>query len=123
LAQSVGAPIQQVAPWTAAAAADYTFPLTTIWNGIFHFDYSYTDHSFSANNNAQNLRLRPGYQLVNIRGGMQSANWQMEAFIENATNAHPNLADSSSEAGEDPGRPRIRTLPPRTFGLQVGYRF
>jgi outer membrane receptor protein involved in Fe transport len=123
LAQSVGQPIQQVAPWTAAAAADYTVPLTTVWNGIFHFDYSYTDHSFSANNNAQNLRLRPAYQLVNIRGGVQSASWQMEAFIANATNAHPNLADSSSEAGEDPGRPRIRTLAPRTFGLQVGYRF
>jgi outer membrane receptor protein involved in Fe transport len=123
LAQSVGAPIQQVAPWTANAAADYTFPLTNIWNGIFHFDYSYTDRSFSANNNAQNLRMRPSYQLVNIRGGMQSASWQMEAFIENASNAHPNLADSASEAGEDPGRPRIRTLAPRTYGLQVGYRF
>jgi outer membrane receptor protein involved in Fe transport len=123
LAQSVGAPVQQVAPWTAALAGDYTIPFTPVWNGVFHADYSFTDRSFSANNNAQNLRRRPPYSLVNIRGGVQSSSWQMELFIANLTNATPNLADSSSEAGEDPGRPRIRTIAPRTYGVRVGYRW
>jgi len=117
LAQAVGQPIQQVAPWTASAAADYTIPLSSVWNGIFRLDYNYTDHSFSANNNAQNMRLRPSYQLVNIRAGVQSESWLLEAFVANLTNEHPNLGDSASEAGEDPGRPRINTIAPRTFGV------
>ena len=102
---------------------DYTFPLTQVWNGNFRLDYNYTDHSYSANNNAQNLRLRPAYNLVNLHAGMQSSGWQAGVFIANVTNAHPNLGDSASEAGEDPGRPRINTMAPRTYGFQVGYKF
>ena len=118
----VGTPVQQVAPWTAAASAQYTYPITGFWNGLLRMDYNYTDHSFSANNPPY-LRLRPSYNLANVHAGVESDQWRFEAFVDNATNAHPNLGDSSSEAGEDPGRPRINTMTPRTYGIQVGYRF
>jgi iron complex outermembrane recepter protein len=123
LAEIVGEPVQQIAPWTAAVAADYSFPVTSLWSGILRLDYNYTDHSFSANNNAKNLRLRPSYALVNVRTGIMSDTWEIDAFVDNVTDAHPNLGDSASEAGEDPGRPRIYTIAPRTYGFKVGYRF
>jgi len=120
--EPVGSPVQQIAPWNASFAVDYTVPVTQAWNAVFRADYSYTDRSYSANN-PPFLRLRPAYDLVNLRAGMQSDRWEYQAFIQNVTNATPNLGDSASEAGEDPGRARIFTLPPRTYGLRVAYKF
>ena len=122
LSEQVGQPVQQVAPWNASASAAYTFPLTSIWSGVFRTDYNYTDRSFSANNGGA-LRLRPSYELTNVRAGVTSDHWEIYVFVNNLTDAHPNLGDSASEAVEDPGRPRIYTLAPRTLGLQTGYRF
>ena len=122
LTEQVGQPIQQVAPWNASASAEYTFALTPIWSGVFRTDYNYTDHSFSANNGGA-LRLRPSYELTNVRAGVTSDHWDIYVFVNNLTDAHPNLGDGASEAVEDPGRPRIYTSAPRTLGLQTGYRF
>jgi iron complex outermembrane receptor protein len=123
LRTQVGAPVQQVAPWTVSAGADYTFPLTTLWSGLLRADYSFTDHSFSANEDPNNPRLRPSYEIVNLRAGVTSEHYDISLFVDNVSDTHANLGDSASEAGEDPGRPRILTNQPRTYGLRASYRF
>jgi outer membrane receptor protein involved in Fe transport len=123
LRTKVGSPVQQVAPWTVSTGVDYTFPLTTTWNGLLRADYSFTDRSFSANEDPNNPRLRPSYEIVNLRAGVSSNHYDISLFVDNASNTHANLGDSASEAGEDPGRPRILTNQPRTYGLRATYRF
>lgn len=119
----VGAPVQQVAPWTASGSAEYTHALVGNWEGLGRIDYSFTDHSFSANEDPVNLRLRKSYAITNIRIGAKDTHYEVGAFINNVFDVHANLSDDASEAGEDPGRPRILVNPPRTFGLEGTVRF
>lgn len=123
LRTKAGSPVQQIAPWTVSAGAQYTFPLVGGWDAMLRADYSFTDRSFSANEDPDNPRLRPSYEIVNLRAGLTSDHYEVTAYVDNATNTHANLGDSSSEAGEDPGRPRIVTNQPRTYGLRATYRF
>jgi outer membrane receptor protein involved in Fe transport len=125
LRTQVGSPVQQVAPWTVNTSVQYTHPLPLPggWEGLGRIDYNYTDHSFSANEDPTNPRLRKSYQLTNIRAGLKNRRYQADLFVENLLNVHANLGDDASEAGEAPGRPRILVNPPRTFGLEGTVRF
>ena len=123
LQTKVGSPVQQVAPWTVSSSAEYTHNLTGNWDGVARVDYSYADHSFSANEDPANPRLRKSYALTNLRIGANNHRYEVAAFIDNLFDVHANLGDDASEAGEDPGRPRILVNPPRTFGLEGTVRF
>jgi iron complex outermembrane recepter protein len=63
----VGQPIQNSPPWTASLGADYSFPVTNRFRGFAHADYSYTDHSFTANIDPAQPLARQSYELVNTR--------------------------------------------------------
>jgi len=119
----VGRPVQQVAPWTVSASGDYSFPLAGSVQGFVRVDGSYTDHSFSANNSPVNLRLRPSYDIVNLRTGVRAEAWDLTAFVDNIGNAHANLGDNQSEGGELAGRPRILVNRPRTVGIEATLRW
>ena len=123
LETTVGSPVQQVAPWTVSSSVEYTHHLVGNWEGLGRIDYSYTDHSFSANEDPANPRLRQSYSLTNVRIGGKDRQYEIDGFINNLFNVHANLSDDASEAGEDPGRPRILVNPPRTFGLEGTVRF
>jgi outer membrane receptor protein involved in Fe transport len=118
-----GSPVQNVAPWTASFGSGYTFPLNSVWNGVIHADYSYTDKSYSASVSANPERLRPPYSLVNFNAGVEAEHIECGVFIDNLNNAHPNLGDNPPESGEDPGLVRLLTMPPRTYGVRAGYKF
>jgi iron complex outermembrane receptor protein len=119
----VGEPVQQVAPWTVSSSADYSFPLSAGWRGIAHADNSYVDHSFSANNDPVNTRLRPSYDIANLRLGAGTEALEIVGFIANISNTHANLGDNQSQAAELPGRPRILVNAPRTYGVSVTMRW
>lgn len=123
LQTKVGSPVQQVAPWTVSSSAEYTHNLVGNWDGVGRIDYSYADHSFSANEDPANPRLRKSYALTNVRIAAKDHQYEVAAFIDNLFDVHANLGDDASEAGEDPGRPRILVNPPRTFGLEGTVRF
>lgn len=118
-----GEPVQQVAPWTVSAAAEYDVPLRAGWQGVLRADNGYVDHSFSASNDQLHPRLRQSYDILNLRAGVTSDVWEVFVFVNNATNARPNLADNESQLAELPGRPRILTSLPRTGGIDVRVRF
>jgi iron complex outermembrane recepter protein len=123
VAAQPGDPVQQVAPWTGTASGQYEFPLTTGLNALIRADISYTDRSFSASVDQFNPRVREAYELANLRLGVVGESWQALLFVENLTNERPNLADNQSQAAELDGRPRIMTTLPRTYGVEVRYRF
>jgi outer membrane receptor protein involved in Fe transport len=118
-----GDPIQQVAPWTASSSVDYEFPLAATLKGIARLDYSYVDHSLSTHIDPLNPRIRPSYELANIRLGVSRGPWNVIGFVNNLTNARPNFADNESQAAELAGRPRILTCPPRTYGIETNIHF
>ncbi len=122
LQTKVGAPVQQVAPWTANASIDYSFPLGA-WRGKVRTDWNFVDRSFSANEDPVSPRLRRSYTLGNIRLGVEHEQLSVMAFVDNVGNTHANLGDDASEAGEAPDRPRILVNTPRTFGLEATYQF
>lgn len=123
VATPVGAPIQQIAPWTVSLAVDYSFPLSGDLRGLVRADYGYVDHSFSASNDVENPRLRPSYNIANLRAGVTAGRWEVIAFVNNVTNEHANLGDNQSQAAEMPGRPRILVNPPRTYGIEATMRW
>ena len=111
--------VNQVPEVTFNATAEYTFPLFTNWEGYVRGDFSHYGDSLSANNNATMPRVRPSFEILNLRLGMyQSGNWDISLFVKNATNEHANLSDNRSIAAEKPGRPRIVTNRPRSIGLE-----
>ena len=119
----VGTPVQQIAPWTVSASGDYAVPIAATLEGFGRVDSSYTDHSWSANNDRVNPRLRPSYSLVNLHLGVRAQRWETATFVNNIGNTHANLGDDISEVGEVPGRPRIYVNPPRSVGLEATLRW
>ncbi len=118
--------ILQVPEITFNAAAEYSFPLFSDWEGYLRGDYSYYGDSLSANNVSGTTppRVRDSFDLLNFRlGAFQTDSWDVALFVKNATNEHANLSDNNSIAAEKPGRPRIVTNRPRTFGLEIRKNF
>ena len=114
--------ILQVPEVTFNAAAEYGFPLAAGWEGYVRGDYSWYDDSLSANNvsGAIPARVRDSFELLNLRiGAYQAGSWDVSLFVKNATHERANLSDNRSIAAEKPGRPRIITNRPRSFGLEI----
>ncbi len=120
---NIGDKIQGVPNWTASATAEYIFPLANAMDGILRADYNYYGRSYSANNEALNPRLRPSWNVLNVRAGVIRDDWEVTLFVDNLTNEHSNLADSRAIAAETPGRQRLVTNRPRTIGIDVRTRF
>jgi iron complex outermembrane receptor protein len=74
---AAGSAIEQVAPWTAAASAEYKHALGANLTGVLRADYSYVDRSFSANIDPTQPRLRPPYELTNLRAGVRRDRWEI----------------------------------------------
>lgn len=116
-----GARIQQVPRWNFTASADYEFavrnlPLT------FHGDVSHVGSSLSRSNLLTG-RVRPAYELANLRLGTDFKRFNLTVFVENLFDKIPNLADVPPLAVENPDRPRIAAGRPRTIGLDLRAKF
>jgi iron complex outermembrane receptor protein len=120
-----GDKVQGVADLTATLSAQYIWQAFGPWNGIVRADGNYYGDSYSGNNESSSAsqRLRPSWNALNLRAGIIDDNWEIMAFIENATDERANLADSRSIAAETPGRARLVTNRPRTVGMDVRYKF
>lgn len=117
-----GDPIQHVPEWTASVSIDQDFQLASL-PMFAHFDFSYVDESYSANNDAVNPRLRPSYEIANLRVGMYLDRWELTLSVDNMFDEAANLSDNPPLAIEYPGRPRIVMNQPRTIGLEALVRF
>jgi iron complex outermembrane receptor protein len=120
-----GDKVQGVADLTATLSAQYIWQAFGPWNGIVRADGNYYGDSYSGNNESSSAsqRLRPSWNALNLRAGIIDDNWEIMAFIENATDERANLADSRSIAAETPERARLVTNRPRTVGMDVRYKF
>jgi hypothetical protein len=87
--------------------------------------YGYTGDRPSAFNNRDsngNIREADAYNLVNLRGGLETDRWSVEVFGKNLTDARG--SNSTGGAGSLPnGATSIGLIQPRTYGVSVGMKF
>ncbi len=123
-----GDAIPGVAPWTVQLGGQYDF--TVAAQPVYlRFDYQFASHNPKKTpiqniNNATNdpaLVNDPATHQLSIRSGTTFGAVTLQAFIDNVTNAHPQLAlthqDQYTQLFE------AQTLRPRTFGLWLSYRY
>lgn len=121
--QQPGSPVYQVPPLTGDVAATHTLPLHLGLALVSNMTFSYVGHSYSANNNPFDPRLRAAYTLLDARFALAWEKYQIALVGKNLENEHANLADNASIGAEVIGRPRIVTNQPRTVGLDFLCRF
>lgn len=115
--------VYQVPDWTANASLTYTTAINSRFNLVNNLSYSYVGDSKSANNDPFNPRTRAAYALLDARFALTFAQYEIALVGKNLTNDHANLADNRSIAVELPGRPRIVTNQPITFGIEFRSTF
>jgi outer membrane receptor protein involved in Fe transport len=66
----------------------------------------------------------PGYNLVNLRAGINSEDgWMAALFVNNLTNKHAYLEDVAQLGLPNLAYNRVATNQPRTIGMDVSYHF
>jgi outer membrane receptor protein involved in Fe transport len=121
--QKPGSPVYQVPDWTGNVSATHTLALTSSLGLVSNLTYAYVGHSWSANNDPFNPRLRQAYSLVDARFALAWDKYQVALVGKNLTNEHADLADNAGLGAEVIGRPRIVTNQPRTVGLDFVAQF
>ena len=122
---AVGDKIQGVPDWTFTGSAEYSFDINREWGGAFRVDANHYGDSFSANNesSAAEQRLREAWSAVNIRLTAFNDKYEVTLFADNLADERASLADNRSIAAETPGRQRLVTNRPRTFGVEARMHF
>lgn len=69
--------------WSATAALNYNAPLTDVLNGFARLDFVYKSGSYS---DISNLVRTPDMTQVNLRAGIDSGSYRLEAFVTNLFN-------------------------------------
>lgn len=121
--QQAGSPVYEVPDLTIASNLQYERLLTAGWSGFARVDYAHVGSSYSANNDVQSPRYRPGYSLVDLRIGGRNERYEVTLFVKNLTNERANLGDAILIGSEEPGHPRFVISTPRTAGIEARMRF
>jgi len=109
---------------TATTTATYRYPLPVRQvpglNLVFRLTNNYVDSiqdiTFSRN-------TLPSYDLVNSRIGVEADRWSAMLFVDNLTNKAALLSDTGALSANVSIFNRVATNQPRTFGVDLNYRF
>jgi iron complex outermembrane recepter protein len=114
----VGQPLNQVPAWTGSATAQYSVPIGADRAAFLRGVWTYTGPRVTYNDDPSGVSL-PGYDLLNLRAGVDQGRWEFALFGNNVLNRYGNLGQLIPESGQIPGRPRFLTTTPLTIGLHV----
>jgi outer membrane receptor protein involved in Fe transport len=76
--------LQQVPRWTAAASAQYSFPIFGDFEGFVRGDYSYVGDSYISFDFSDPSNRRPEYQIFDFQVGVTADTWEGAFYIDNA---------------------------------------
>ncbi|HLY57047.1 MAG TPA: TonB-dependent receptor [Stellaceae bacterium] len=116
-----GTPILNIPNYTASTTIRYTRPINDTYTLNAWVRDSYvgptTDSSYYY------VHLEP-YNMVDMRVGVEAPDWSAYFFIDNLTDKHAELSsNTTSFSWIVPSLTRITTNQPRTFGINLAYRF
>jgi outer membrane receptor protein involved in Fe transport len=115
-------------PWMVSLSGDYAMQFTAGYRGYARADYTYssewdrygvTDPGTPSYD--PRLKPKPAYGALNLRLGAQFDAFDVSLFVNNLTNAAPDLFLFSAP-DYDPQDWHDITLRPRTYGLAVTWR-
>jgi iron complex outermembrane receptor protein len=103
-----------------SATYRYPLPLSQPMNLVFRVNNSYVD-SIQDITYARNTL--PAYDLVNSRVGLEADHWSAMFFVDNLTNKVALLSDTGALSANVSIFNRVATNQPRTFGVDLNYKF
>ncbi len=131
--QATGSRVFNIPRVTLSAGLVYERPISSVAaTGFFSFDYSYVGDSLSGNNTTATPRVRPSYQVSNLRAGFRRDRNELSLFVNNLFGEKANLGDLvhlSFEPrildgqGQSVPDPRVVTLRPLQIGLRYRHGF
>ena len=113
-----------VPQYTAGAALEYLRPIAGPINAFFHVDTSFVGGSYSSISPTDVYRRNlPAYQVGNLRVGLQknADQWGAYFYVNNLADSVAIVSESTSS--NTLGQTLVYSLPPRTFGLNLTYKF
>jgi len=116
---TIGARVQDVPEFTAAASLAYRHGITDTLAFIGRVDNAYVGSRIDTTAQANYL---PSYDLTNIRAGVENAHWTAVLFVNNATNKLAMLTNSPAINVNVGTFNRTAVSQPLTFGIDVSYR-
>ena len=117
-----GYELQNVPSWTASSSLTFTTPINSRINGLAYIRNNYVgnmqDISYARNN-------IPSYDLIDLRIGLTNTAGNRSAyfFVTNLTNKQAFISDTVAYSENLPSFERVATNQPRTFGVDLSYRF
>jgi outer membrane receptor protein involved in Fe transport len=115
-------------PWSATFGTTLEHPVLGDHNGYLRVDYTYHSKGLTnpvtdpANGGYDPAALTaPATNLVNLRSGVRWSGYDVSLFIDNLTNAHPDLTRYSEVIGNPVHRDF--TFRPLTVGVTAAYRY
>lgn len=110
------------------ASAEYKRPIGS-WEGYIYGDYSYRGSSYGDIVNGDDPTVPPAglnksesYAIGSIRVGLRGEHWSAQAFVENVTNEYG--SSFTFQILESPPLfESVSLITPRTYGVNVSYRF
>jgi len=107
--------------WTAALYGEYRIPLSSGAEVSLTGDVSYKDTQYHTEFNRPEMST-PAYTMLNGAVAYTTANadWTLQAWIQNATDELVEAGTFNVATSRSIGR---TFLPPRTYGLTLGYKF
>ncbi len=116
-----GTRILNVPKYTAVAGLNYTAPLTSSLNGMFHLASSLVGPN---EDQAAVRQTLPSYNLIDARAGVASGPWSAAIFGTNLTNKVAEMTINNTVfAWQTYAITRISTNQPRTLGVDFQYKF
>lgn len=121
-----GQRIPQVPEWTWTGAVDYDAPLMGASTWFAHGDFRYVGSSptndYPAGEQQYDALQLASYFAANARLGLDFGNSEAAFFVDNVTNVRGQLNVVLADATSPPNL-RVTILQPRTFGIELTYRF
>jgi len=121
--------LSDVAPVNASVSLNYSRDIADGYTLTARLDDSYVGHRYSLafpfgySLNGKYIRL-PGYNLANLRVGLQSANgWGASLFVNNLFNKHAQLESLFQETLPSASFNRVVTNQPLTAGVDLTWRY
>jgi iron complex outermembrane recepter protein len=123
-AGKTGDRLPYVPQYTAGASLEYLRPLAGPIDAFLHIDATLMGGSYSSISPTDIYRRNlPAYEVGNVRFGIQKDDekWGAYLYVNNIADSVAIVSESSSS--NTPGQSLVYSLPPRTFGLNLTYKF
>jgi outer membrane receptor for ferrienterochelin and colicin len=115
-----GEKIQDVPSWSNTTSINYTHALSRDYDLVARATNQYTDSMIDV---SYGLNKVPARDLIDVRAGLTASRYSIFFYIDNLTDRRTIIGNSYSLSFNPSTFNRALTAQPRTFGLDLNYRF